>query len=157
METVQLPQSFHLFCRRPVAPNRIVPLLSVITNIEYDHTEYLGKSLEEIAGEKCGIIKQGVPLISSEARPDILSVIEEIAKKAGSPSYVYGRGFVCEPVEIRRYHSKFFYSGRNYRRLNLETALLGRHQMFTMGTALYASELLSDMGFDVTEQDLRRG
>ena len=139
------------------ATNIIVPLLSVITNIEYDHTEYLGKSLEEIAGEKCGIIKQGVPLISSEARPDILSVIEEMAKKAGSPSYVYGRDFVCEPVEIRRYHSKFFYSGRNYRRLNLETALLGRHQMFNMGTALYAAELLSEMGFDVTEQDLRSG
>src|SRR3972149_6021297 len=139
------------------ATNIIVPLLSVITNIEYDHTEYLGKSLEEIAGEKCGIIKRGVPLISSEARPDILSVIEAIAKKAGSPSYVYGRGFVCETVEIGRSHSKFFYSGRIYRHLDLETALLGAHQMFYLGTDLYAAELLSEMGVDVTEQELRNG
>ena len=139
------------------ATNIIVPLLSVITNIEYDHTEYLGKSLEEIAGEKCGIIKQCVPLISSERRPGIFSVIEEMAKGAGSQTYLYGRDFVSEPVEIGRNQSKFFYSGRNYKRLFLETALLGRHQMFNMGIALYAAELLSEMGFDLTEQDLRAG
>lgn len=139
------------------ATNIIVPLISVITNIEYDHTEYLGKSLVEIAGEKCGIIKQGVPLVSSERRPGIFSVIEEIAKGAGSQSYLYGRDFVSEPVEISRNHSKFFYSGRIYKRLYLETALLGRHQMFNMGTALYAAELLTEMGFDLTEQDLRAG
>src|SRR3989337_1280472 len=139
------------------ATNIIVPLISVITNIEYDHTEYLGKSLEEIAGEKCGIIKQCVPLISSERRPGIFSVIEEMAKGAGSPAYLYGRDFVSEPVEIGRNQSKFFYSGRNYKRLYLETALLGRHQMFNMGTALYAAELLSEMGFNLTGQDLRAG
>lgn len=139
------------------ATNIIVPLISIITNIEYDHTEYLGKTLEEIAGEKCGIIKQGVPLISSERRPGIFSVIEEVAKGAESKAFLYGRDFVCEPVEIGRNQSKFFYSGRYYKRLHLETSLLGRHQMFNMGTALYAAELLSEMGFDLTEQNIMAG
>ncbi|MCC6543018.1 MAG: bifunctional folylpolyglutamate synthase/dihydrofolate synthase [Nitrospirae bacterium] len=139
------------------ATNIIVPLLSVITNIEYDHTEYLGKTLEEIAAEKCGIIKQGVSLISSERRPGIASVIEEIALGAGSQAYLYCRDFVAEPVEIGRNQSKFFYSGRKYKRLFLETALLGRHQMLNMGTALYAAELLSEMGFNLTVENLTAG
>lgn len=139
------------------ATNIINPLVSVITNIEYDHTEYLGRSLEEISVEKCGIIKKGVPLVSSERRPDIFSVLERAAEEKGSPAYLYGRDFVCEPVEIGRYRSRFIYSGRKHQRLQLETGLLGSHQLLNMGTALYATELLSEKGLDMAEQDLVSG
>ena len=139
------------------ATNIIAPLISIVTNIEYDHTEHLGKSLEEIAGEKCGIIKRGVPVISSETKPGIFSIIENSAKEAGSPAYGYGRDFVVESLELDQYHSRFYYSGLNYRRLLLETLLLGRHQMFNLGTALYATELLTGMGFDVSGQHKENG
>ncbi len=139
------------------ATNIIIPLISVITNIEYDHTEYLGKSLEEIAGEKCGIIKQGVPLIISESRPGIVSLIEKRAEAAGSQTYLYGRDFVSEPVEIGLHKSKFIYSGRYHKQLHLETTLLGRHQIVNMGTALYAAELLTETGFNFTDQDIMAG
>lgn len=139
------------------ATNIIAPLISIITNVEYDHTEHLGKSLEEIAGEKCGIIKRGVPVISSETKQDIVSFIEHRAKEAGSPAYIYGRDFFTEPHELCRYYSRFFYNGINYNHLFLETALLGRHQMFNMGAALCAIELLTAGGFHVTEQHIRTG
>ncbi len=139
------------------ATNIIRPLVSVITNIEYDHTEYLGRSLEEIAVEKCGIIKTGVPLISSEKRAGIFSVMEGIARGTGSPAYLYGRDFACEPIETGRFRSRFFYNGCKYKRMQLETPLLGAHQMFNNGMALYAAELLSGMGYDITEQDIVTG
>ena len=60
--------------------NIITPLLSVITNIGYDHTNMLGTTLPEIAGEKAGIIKPGIPVVVSEWQPEISAVFERVAE-----------------------------------------------------------------------------
>ena len=57
------------------ATNVIVPLVSVITNIAFDHTQYLGETLAQIATEKCGIIKPGVPVVTAAATEEALQVI----------------------------------------------------------------------------------
>ena len=64
--------------------NIITPILSVITNISLDHTQFLGNSLAEIAGEKAGIIKQGVPTIIGEAVPETRVVFQSKAQKKDS-------------------------------------------------------------------------
>ena len=64
--------------------NIITPILSIITNISLDHTQFLGNSLAEIAGEKAGIIKQGVPTIIGEAVPETRLVFQSKAQKMDS-------------------------------------------------------------------------
>lgn len=65
--------------------NVITPLLSVITNIGLDHTQFLGNTLEEIAFEKAGIIKPGVPVVIGETQPETKPVFERVAAERHSP------------------------------------------------------------------------
>ena len=67
------------------ATNIVTPLASVITNIAFDHTQWLGDTLEKIAAEKAGIIKPGVPVITAAREPEVLGVIERVARENGSP------------------------------------------------------------------------
>ncbi|MDA1272615.1 MAG: bifunctional folylpolyglutamate synthase/dihydrofolate synthase [Verrucomicrobia bacterium] len=65
--------------------NIVTPLASVITNVQIDHEKWLGKTLREIAHEKSGIIKPGIPMITSESNPEIASLLGDEAKKKNSP------------------------------------------------------------------------
>ena len=65
--------------------NVITPLLSVITNIGLDHTQFLGNTLEKIAGEKAGIIKEGVPVVIGETQPETKPVFERVAAERHAP------------------------------------------------------------------------
>ena len=67
------------------ATNIVTPLASVITNIQLDHQQWLGDTLEEIAAEKAGIIKPGVPVITATDSSEALEVIREIARKQSAP------------------------------------------------------------------------
>ncbi len=95
------------------ATNVITPLLSIITNIGLDHRQFLGDTHEEIAREKAGIIKQGVPVIIGETREDTLPVFEEVAKTLKSP------------IHIAEYASPYFTTDLRgaYQRQNLKTTL----------------------------------
>lgn len=65
--------------------NIITPILSIITNISFDHTQFLGSTLEQIAGEKAGIIKTNVPVIIGESTPETRHVFETKAQEVGAP------------------------------------------------------------------------
>ncbi len=65
--------------------NIITPILSVITNISFDHTQFLGNTLEKIAGEKAGIIKKGVPVVVGEALPETTAVFDNMACDLNAP------------------------------------------------------------------------
>lgn len=69
------------------ATNVITPLVSIITNISLEHTRVLGNSIESIAGEKAGIIKPGVPVVTAAAYPAALKVIFETCRERGAPGY----------------------------------------------------------------------
>ena len=66
------------------ATNIVTPLVSVITNIAFDHTQWLGDTLEKIAAEKAGIIKPGVPVVTAAGGAEVLRVIEEVAREQGA-------------------------------------------------------------------------
>jgi len=74
------------------ATNVITPLVSVITNIDYEHTEVLGKSLSRIAREKAGIIKPGVPVVTTETKAEPIRVMKEVAEKNRSILVVVSSG-----------------------------------------------------------------
>ncbi len=67
------------------ATNIVTPLASVITNIGFDHQQWLGDTLEKIAAEKAGIIKPGIPVITAAEQPEVLQVIEAVAQEHRAP------------------------------------------------------------------------
>ena len=73
--------------------NVVAPLVSVITNIDLEHTEFLGDTLEPIAGEKAGIIKPGVPVVSGARQPEALKVIENVGSGRGLQTVPARQGF----------------------------------------------------------------
>ena len=96
--------------------NIITPILSVITNIALDHTQFLGSTLAEIASEKAGIIKQGVPVVIGEATPETRPVFEQKASEMNAPI------FFAEEFEMPSPLPDFELKGA-YQQKNLRTIL----------------------------------
>ncbi len=130
--------------------NVINPLVSVITNVDYDHQEYLGDTIEKIAGEKAGVIKEGVPVVTG-AEGKALGVIKAAA--ANTVLYAMGEAFTYK----KKGDQLMWYRGvhRTYDELSL--ALRGDHQLFNAALALCAAELLGDKGFNLNEYTVRKG
>ena len=80
------------------ATNVVIPKVTVISSISYDHMNILGNTLTEIAGEKAGIIKTGVPVVLSPQKEEARLVIEHVASERGSPIIQVGRDFLFSPV-----------------------------------------------------------
>ncbi|MDL2230356.1 bifunctional folylpolyglutamate synthase/dihydrofolate synthase [Alistipes sp. OttesenSCG-928-L06] len=79
--------------------NIITPLVSVITNISHDHSQFLGDTLEKIAAEKGGIIKPGVPVVIGESQPETAPVFEQIARRKQAPIVFADKAFQTVCVE----------------------------------------------------------
>ncbi|MEE9613399.1 MAG: folylpolyglutamate synthase/dihydrofolate synthase family protein [Thermodesulfobacteriota bacterium] len=139
------------------ATNVVTPLVSVITNVAMDHTRHLGSSLKDIAREKAGIIKEGVPVVSAVEGgegADALKSIEGISRERGAPLYLMGREFGVSASSPPS--GGFDYRGQL--RLNgLSLNLAGPHQLKNAACALKTIELLRERGFDIPEGAVRRG
>ncbi|MBI5745974.1 MAG: bifunctional folylpolyglutamate synthase/dihydrofolate synthase [Nitrospirae bacterium] len=135
------------------ATNVIDPVVSVITNVDLDHQEYLGPAIKDIAFEKAGIIKKGVPLVSAADNKEALSVISDRCREAGAMLYLYGREFYSSGD----YPDNFTYYGIRRRHPSLASPLLGSHQMINSSCALAVIELLAEKGMDITDDNIREG
>lgn len=124
------------------ATNVIVPQVAVITNISLEHTQVLGDTVEKIAFEKAGIIKQGVPVVTAAAKPEALAVLEKTAKERESPLLAVGREIIAEVTGMTLGGQVFDYQSPRRKLPRLEIALLGRHQAVNAACALAALECL---------------
>ena len=111
------------------------PILTGITTIGLDHVALLGDSLEAIAEQKAGIIKQGVPLVTGNIAPDAIAVINQIAKAKEAPRLVYGEDYQVSHQESIITGEVFDYSS-SVRQGRFQTGLLGLHQIENAGMAL---------------------
>jgi len=136
--------------------NVVTPLLSVITNVAVDHTDYLGKTIKEIALVKSGIIKPGVPAITA-ADGEALEVIAETCRKKGSPLTLVGRDITWGQLSSSLTGQRFWIRGRRNTYENLWLPLIGRHQLINAATAVAAAELLMDRGIPVNTGAVRDG
>ena len=93
------------------ATNIVNPIVTVITSISYDHSEFLGDTLAKIAGEKAGIIKPGVPLVLSPQKEEALNMITGKAQELNAPLIQVGRDYLVRPVH-RSPRTKIFLYGR---------------------------------------------
>ena len=111
------------------------PILTGITTIGLDHVALLGDSLEAIAEQKAGIIKQGVPLVTGHIVPEALSVIDQIAKAKQASRLAYGEDYQVSHHESMETGEIFDYSS-SVRQGRFQTGLLGLHQIENAGMAL---------------------
>jgi len=132
--------------------NVVSPLVSIITNVDYDHMNYLGSELPGIAREKAGIIKKGVPVVTG-ADGLSLEVIEETARGADSTVYALGRDFRFG----KEGDQLMAYDGMKRQIDNLFVNLRGDHQLMNGALALAAAECLEGPGFRVSEAAMRNG
>ncbi|WP_040756465.1 bifunctional folylpolyglutamate synthase/dihydrofolate synthase [Winogradskyella psychrotolerans] len=115
--------------------NIITPELSVITNIGYDHTQMLGHTLKEIAGEKAGIIKQNIPVVIGETHSETKTVFKTNAEEM---------------------HSEIYFADQLIDTI-LESDLKGAYQIHNIKTVLQSVKVLKSIGFTISEKNLEKG
>lgn len=128
--------------------NIITPLLSVITNISYDHKDLLGNTLAEIANEKAGIIKPGIPVVIGEQNPETERVFFE--HSVHKHSTVHYADSLWGMVRVKQDNKYQYFKAVNNARLqmhDLQTDLKGNYQQHNIKTILTVAEILSHLGF----------
>jgi dihydrofolate synthase/folylpolyglutamate synthase len=134
------------------ATNVIKPLISVITNISLEHQNFLGNRLIDIAGEKAGIIKKGVDLVTGASQPSVINLFRETCEGRKATLHRVGRDF--------RYRSNgpetsYFGMERDLR--GLRPGLAGRYQSRNTALAVAVIEILETKGYRISEKDIRDG
>ena len=131
------------------------PLACIITSISRDHTEYLGDTLEAIAGEKAGIIKAGVPVIYDSSQPGPASVIAAKAKEMGSPAWPMEPSFYEMKTQSREGITfTFAYPGGE--KAELAIPYVAKYQMMNASLAFYTMHILQDV-HDIPKNVLAEG
>lgn len=140
--------------------NVILPLVTVITNISRDHQQFLGNTIEQIAEEKAGIIKENVPVISAQQENTVLNVLEKQAQDKKSDIFVYGKDFMAAQLYEDIGKNIFNYEG-GLKIDNLELSLMGKHQVSNAALALKTSELVAKISSEykkkITPDAMRKG
>jgi dihydrofolate synthase/folylpolyglutamate synthase len=154
------------------ATNVCTPQVTVITSISYDHTYLLGETLAEIAGEKAGIIKTGIPVVVSPQNDDALQVIKSIAAERESPLIQVGVDYLYQQVDkslggqrLQVWHKsdqarmdRYSPGGDSgWEPVQLEIPLLGVHQLENAATAYTALQIGRENGIEISNLGIRNG
>lgn len=138
--------------------NIITPVLSLITNISFDHTDILGETLPEIASEKAGIIKSQIPVVISERNVDSQPVFINKAKQENAPIY-----FAEDFYEVLNYEEKEFLLqiellDKSYNRnIKIHAQLVGQYQLRNILGVLKAVDMLNDLGYRIDNEAIVQG
>lgn len=141
------------------ATNIVTPNVSVITSLSYDHMAVLGNTLAEIAGEKAGIIKEEIPVVSAPQKKEALEVLERIAKEKNSPLILVGEDVRFERLASSLDGQKLFTARSGAERsrsarVELIISLLGKHQIENAAIA-YAA--LKTSGISISDEAIQQG
>lgn len=138
--------------------NIITPELCLITNIGMDHMNILGDTLEQIAGEKAGIIKPQVPVVISERQPEIENVFLEKAKLAESPIFFADDFFEVRQVEKKSTGLDIAVETKASKNINIwHLDLAGSYQKKNILGVLTAVRQLQEMGYAIEENQMKNG
>ncbi|MFB0526667.1 MAG: folylpolyglutamate synthase/dihydrofolate synthase family protein [bacterium] len=138
-------------------------LVSIITNINHEHTDYLGKRISDISREKAGIIKKNGIVITGVKQKGALEIIKGVCQKKKTRLFCLGKDIKVQQINQRRNADNLYdFQMFNYQGIfdsfrDLKIKLLGRHQMENAALALGAIEALRLRGIQVAENHLRKG
>jgi len=138
------------------ATNVLKSDVAVIVTVDYDHMHILGDTLEKIAFEKAGIIKDSVPTVCGETKFEPVKVIKKVCEEKRSELHLLNRDFIYENTKMKLNENKFDFRGlKDFD--GLELTLNGEHQFLNASVALQAFLLFADrVGFEVKEEAVRR-
>ncbi|MBR2561888.1 MAG: bifunctional folylpolyglutamate synthase/dihydrofolate synthase [Eubacterium sp.] len=119
------------------------PMACVITSVSLDHTQYLGETIPEIAGEKAGIIKKGVPVVYDAFDPAVNRVIEKRAREIGSPTYPLSRAR-SRAVSVTEAGTEFLFEEDDGRQQKLRIPQIAAYQMVNAALAWYTLRILEN-------------
>jgi dihydrofolate synthase/folylpolyglutamate synthase len=143
--------------------NVVEPMMTAITSISYDHTHVLGNTLTEIAREKAGIIKPGVPVICSAQALEAVETIKRISIERASsfiqvgPAGALGCSYTYKPINADSKRQWFHVTTPKGVYKDLELGLLGEHQVENATVAIAVAEHLCDLGLPINEASIRQG
>lgn len=133
--------------------NIITPELSIITNISFDHVEFLGDTIEKIATEKAGIIKKNVPVIIGESTAESKAVFVKIASVNNSNIYFAENEISIIPIETTNLKMKVLVNEST----DYKVGLTGTYQLKNIATVLKSVEVLQKSGFRISENNIATG
>lgn len=136
--------------------NVIRPLATCITTIGFDHEKYLGRTLSEIAQEKAGIVKDGVPVVCGLMPEQAIRVVRARARRRHSPVFRLGEHARVAGARTGLDGSCFDYQGLGPKR-RLRIALVGEHQIDNAALAVLAAEVLSQSGLRIADAAIEQG
>jgi dihydrofolate synthase/folylpolyglutamate synthase len=140
------------------ATNVVSPLVSIVTRIDFDHENFLGHSLREIAGEKAGILKPQVPAVFAAQLPEAREVLLERAKELRCPVVETGEVFSVENEAMEsglaRATAVEIASGKTF---SLEPRLAGRFQLQNALNAVAAARILQNRNYRITDENIETG
>jgi len=142
------------------ATNIVTPEVSVITQIHFDHESFLGHSIAEIAGEKAGIIKRGVTVVSAAENPDAIKVIHNRAGQMNAPLIEIDAAYrITAPSSVDGFYSAEIVQkpASDAPSITLKPSLAGRYQLRNAITALAVARVLAKRGFHVGDADIAEG
>ena len=137
--------------------NIINPILSVITNIGFDHTDLLGDTLPKIASEKAGIIKPDTPVVVSKYQPEVENVFIAKAKEMNAPIYFADQEIQVYEQYIDTTGLQVLKLADKVRDIKIEIDLLGNYQRYNISGVLKSIEILSGKGFLLSNEALMDG
>ena len=128
------------------------PLVNVITSLSLDHTGVLGDTIEQIAFEKCGTLKENGTLVCSYNQPEsAMNVIKTICNERNNTLVI------PEQSEVEVTEQSIFGMHFNYKNWAYETSMSGLHQVQNMTTVIEAVNVLKNKGYNITEQNIKDG
>ena len=139
------------------ATNVLTPAVTVITSISYDHMAILGDTLAQIAAEKAGIVKPGVPLVSAPQPAEALAVIESVSRGQGASLTLVGRDWTWQPGAADLDGQAFSLHHGPDALAGLWIPLLGEHQLVNAASAMAAVSLLAECGVTLSAAAIRDG
>lgn len=137
--------------------NVITPVVSVITNVAMDHMQRLGPTLDHIAMNKAGIIKNNVPVVTAAEGHDALGPIVTMAMFKNAPVYLYGKAFYGTEIESSMAGQKFTLHAGDIYQSDYEIKLAGAHQIKNCCMAIVAAKLASKQDDRINELALHIG
>lgn len=139
--------------------NILQPLLSIITNIGYDHMEFLGDTIPRIAKEKASIIKQGVPVIIGETQKETKDIFLKTASSKNARIFFADSYYKADYslLTLDNYQLFNVYKNNKLEYSNLKTDLLGNYQRKNVITALRAVDVVADQGLNMNREQIYAG
>ncbi|MGB3776999.1 MAG: folylpolyglutamate synthase/dihydrofolate synthase family protein [Tunicatimonas sp.] len=138
--------------------NIITPEVSLITNIDYDHTDLLGETLPEIAGEKAGIIKPGVPVVVGQRHPETEAVFQRVAEVQDAPLFFAEDYYAVFDAEEQHGGQRIRLNHRpTQQELGLFLSLGGRYQRHNLGGVLLTLDKLRERGWRIPAEAVAAG